>query len=200
MGFELRLAVSRRQRPAGWLHACPLVLLLLAAGCASLPPAPELAPSMAFDQPESTAVGALIAETADEHPGSSGFAMLAAGRDAFGARVFLTELAEQSLDVQYYIWESDTTGRVLAERLIRAADRGVRVRLLVDDNNLADRDPVAAALDAHPNIEVRIFNPFAHRKSHALDFAVDFSRVNHRMHNKIIVADVIKLFPIQSQL
>ena len=165
------------------------MFIALAAGCASLPPTPDKPLSTAFDRPESTAVGAVVAAAAAEHPGTSGFGLLASGRGAFTARVALTELAERSLDLQYYIWESDTTGRELTERVIRAADRGVRVRLLVDDNNLAGRDPIAAALDAHPNIEVRIFNPFANRGAHGIDFAVDFSRVNRRVHNKIIVAD-----------
>jgi putative cardiolipin synthase len=101
----------------------------------------------------------------------------------------LTELAEKSLDVQYYIWEADATGRILAERLVRAADRGVKVRLLVDDINLAGRDAVVAAMDAHPNIEIHIFNPFAHRDARILDFTLDLDRVNHRMHNKIMIMD-----------
>ena len=91
--------------------------------------------------------------------------------------------------MQYYIWEADATGRILAERLVRAADRGVRVRLLVDDINLSGRDAIVAALDAHPNIEIQVFNPFAHRDSRLIDFAIDLGRVNHRMHNKIMVAD-----------
>ena len=101
----------------------------------------------------------------------------------------MTELAEKTLDLQYFIWDVDTTGRILAERLVRAADRGVRVRILVDDLNLEGRDAGIAALDAHPNIEIRIFNPFTHRSGHALDFIADFDRVNHRMHNKLFVMD-----------
>jgi putative cardiolipin synthase len=101
----------------------------------------------------------------------------------------MTELAEKTLDLQYFIWDPDTTGRILADRLVRAADRGVRIRILVDDLNLQGRDAVVAALDAHPNIEVRLFNPFAHRSSHLLGFIADFDRVNHRMHNKLFVMD-----------
>ena len=189
MSHEARQTNDHRRRHVGSLPRVSLLALLLAAGCASLPPAPEKAPSTAFDRPDSTAVGAVVAGTAAEQSGTSGYALLDTARKAFEARVLFTELAERSLDLQYYIWESDMTGRVLGERLIRAADRGVRVRLLVDDNNLAGRDPIVAALDAHPNIDVRIFNPFAHRTSHVLDFAVSFSRVNHRMHNKILIAD-----------
>ena len=101
----------------------------------------------------------------------------------------MTELAEQSIDVQYYIWESDATGRILADRLVSAADRVVRVRALVDDNNLEGRDAIVAALDAHPNIEIRVFNPFANRDRHIFDFLVDLDRINHRMHNKLMVMD-----------
>jgi putative cardiolipin synthase len=121
--------------------------------------------------------------------GESGFTIIRYPRPAFTARIMLTELAEKSLDVQYYIWEADATGRILAERLVRAADRGVKVRLLVDDMNLSGRDKVVAAIDASPNIEIRIFNPFAHRDSRVLDFLTDMRRVNHRMHNKIMVMD-----------
>ena len=101
----------------------------------------------------------------------------------------MTELAEKTLDLQYYVWDADATGRILAERLVRAADRGVRVRVLVDDMTLHGRDAVIAALDAHPNIEIRIVNPFVHRGAGGLDFIADFDRVNHRMHNKLFVMD-----------
>ncbi len=189
MRVEIRRDIGGRPGLAVGVRLLLPMLLLLGVGCASLPLAPERAPSTAFDQPESTAVGASVGEAAAEHPGSSGFALLRTGREALSARVFLAEMAARSLDLQYYIFKGDTAGSVLAERLIQAADRGVRVRLLLDDNNLAGHDPIAAALDAHPNIEVRIFNPFAHRKSHGYDLAIDFGRVNHRAHNKIFVAD-----------
>jgi putative cardiolipin synthase len=143
----------------------------------------------AFQEHESTRIGARLAELASEHPGKSGFAIIRYGQPALAARIALSDLAEKSLDVQYYIWEADPTGRILAERLVRAADRGVRVRVLVDDINLAGRDARVASLDAHPNIEIRIFNPFAHRGFRALDFITDLGRVNHRMHNKIMVMD-----------
>ena len=188
MRLETRRDADRQRRRAAGVSLI-LPALLLAAGCASLPPAPAKSPSMAFDRPQSTVSGALVADAAAAHPGSSGFALVRSGRDALTVRLLVTELAEESLDLQYYIYKGDTSGRLLTEHLLRAADRGVRVRLLVDDNNLAGRDPIVAALDAHPHIEVRIFNPFAHRRSHGLDFAVDFSRVNHRMHNKIFVSD-----------
>ena len=145
--------------------------------------------SQAFQEPASTAIGSYFEEAAARHPGASGFAIIRNPRPAFTTRVALTELAEKTLDLQYFIWEPDSTGRILAERLVRAADRGVRVRLLVDDMTLAGRDAAVAALDAHANIEIRVFNPFAHRKARILDFIADFNRVNHRMHNKLVVMD-----------
>jgi putative cardiolipin synthase len=136
-----------------------------------------------------SSVGSAIEERAARHPGESGFAIIRYGRPALAARVALADLAETTLDVQYYIWEADATGRILAERLVRAAERGVRVRVLVDDINLSGRDGRIAALDAHPNIEIRIFNPFANRNWRVLDFIADMARVNHRMHNKMMVMD-----------
>jgi cardiolipin synthase C len=163
--------------------------LLLIGACATLPREYPRTESMAFQAHESTAVGKDIAGLAAQHPGESGFALIRRGRPAFTARVVLADLAQRSLDVQYFIWESDATGRILVDRLIRAADRGVRVRILVDDANLKDRDAPIAALDAHPNVEIRLFNPFAHRGSRIFGFVTDFDRVNHRMHNKLMVMD-----------
>ena len=109
--------------------------------------------------------------------------------DAFAARVLLARAAERSLDVQYFIWHGDAVGTLLWEALWQAAERGVRVRLLVDDANNAGLDPMLAALDAHPNIELRLYNPFVNRGSRALGYLTDFSRLNRRMHNKSFTAD-----------
>jgi putative cardiolipin synthase len=114
---------------------------------------------------------------------------LADGRDAFAARMRLADVAERSLDVQYYIWHDDLTGTLLFDALRRAADRGVRVRLLLDDNNTTGLTDLLAAMAAHPNIEVRLFNPFAARRWRPLAYITDFSRLNRRMHNKSFTAD-----------
>jgi putative cardiolipin synthase len=119
----------------------------------------------------------------------SGIAPLREGYDAFAARVLLAEAAEHTLDVQYYIWHNDLSGTLLLNALRRAADRGVRVRLLLDDNNTSGMDEVLAALDAHHGIEVRLFNPFRRRRARWLDYLTDFSRLNRRMHNKSFTAD-----------
>jgi putative cardiolipin synthase len=173
------------------LNASRLLALasLLIAGCASVPRDIPRPSSVAFQDHESTALGQRIAQDAAGRPGQSGFSLMRYGHEAFTARVALADLAQKSIDVQYYIWEADATGRILAERLTRAAERGVRVRVLLDDANLQNLDATVAGFDAHPNIEVRLFNPFVQRKAKTLDFLTDFERVNHRMHNKLMVVD-----------
>jgi cardiolipin synthase C len=145
--------------------------------------------STAFEDFTSTRLGQFFGPTADEHPGLSGFSLLSHGREAFIVRLALADLAERSLDMQYYMWDGDTTGRIVVDRVMKAADRGVRVRLLVDDPFYKDSDSIKACLDAHPNVEIRLFNPLTNRRWSVLDFIFDFGRVNRRMHNKLMVAD-----------
>ena len=114
---------------------------------------------------------------------------LANPHDALAARIALADAAQRSLDVQYYIWNKDMTGRLLIDRLFRAADRGVRVRLLLDDVGTRPSDKVLLAIDSHPNIEVRMFNPVAMRSLRTLGMITDFTRINKRMHNKSFTAD-----------
>lgn len=185
---------SSSRIPEGFLRllgASRLLALasLLIVGCTTVPKDISRPPTVAFQDHESTALGQRIAKDAAERPGQSGYSLMRYGHQAFTARIALADLAQKSIDVQYYIWEPDATGRVLAERLARAAERGVRVRVLIDDANLKDTDAAVASFDAHPNIEVRLFNPFAQREGKTLDFIVDFDRVNHRMHNKLMVVD-----------
>src|SRR6266540_2969507 len=126
--------------------------------------------------------------------GRSGFRLLPTGLDAFVARAHLIELAEQTLDLQYYIFHADTTGSLVIDRLIAAADRGVRVRLLLDDwGTLEKKDDDVAGLDAHPSIEIRLFNPYRHRSRllRLAELLTSFTRVNRRMHNKQLIADGI---------
>ena len=124
----------------------------------------------------------------------SAFRLLPTGLDAFVARAVLIELAERTLDLQYYIFHPDKTGSLIVDRLIAAADRGVRVRVLLDDwGTLEKKDESVAGLDAHPNIDVRLFNPYTHRSGlHRLgEMLTSFARVNRRMHNKQFIADGI---------
>ena len=165
------------------------LLLLGLVGCAGQPKHIERTPSTAFDRPETTSAGRFLQPDIEHHPGQSGFTLLESGSSAFRARNAMARIAEKTLDAQYYVWEDDDTGRMLASQLLSAAERGVRVRLLLDDVNLHGRDFGAAALDLHPNIEVRFFNPFVDRDSKWLEFATDLSRLNHRMHNKAFIMD-----------
>jgi cardiolipin synthase C len=144
---------------------------------------------IAARHPGVTRLGQYFGPAADKHPGLSGFSLLSHGREAFIVRLALADLAERSLDMQYYMWDGDTTGRIILDRVMKAADRGVMVRLLVDDPYYKASDPIKAALDAHPNVEIRLFNPTTNRRWARLDFIFDFRRVNRRMHNKLMVAD-----------
>ena len=136
-----------------------------------------------------TLLGRSCAPLTQAHPRTSGVFALRDGLDAFAARVLLAGAAERTLDVQYYIWHNDMSGTLLFEALHLAAERGVRVRLLLDDNNTAGLDTILAALDAHPNIEIRMFNPFKFRRWRILGYLTDFARLNRRMHNKSLSAD-----------
>ena len=179
--------------------SCHLHLALLAAavvgGCASLPPGsafPKLA-SVALPNPEQTRNGRQFTSEAAEHDGHSAFRIITVGVDGFLIRAQMIDAAERTLDLQYYIFRGDETGKLLSTALLRAADRGVRVRVLVDDGDTLPGDEQITALAAHSSIEVRIFNPFAYRGHRKLPRNVEFllhkSRLDYRMHNKLLVAD-----------
>ena len=176
--------------PALRRGAAALVIVAVAAyGCSALPPLGPRNTSFTLDGTHTTRLGQAIAPLAAAHPGRSGIYPLIDGRDAFAARVLLARSAQRSLDVQYYIWRGDLTGTLMLDALREAAARGVRVRLLLDDNNTGGLDPALAALDREPNVEVRLFNPFALRRWRGLGYLTDFSRLNRRMHNKSFTAD-----------
>ena len=158
-------------------------------GCAALPSLAERQSSFALADNAHTLIGRAITPSTAAHPGLTGVHVLLDGRDAFAARAMMADNAERSLDVQYYIWRNDTIGTLLFSALRRAAERGVRVRLLLDDNNTVGLDHALAVLDAHPRIEVRLFNPFPMRGARMLGFLVDFARLNRRMHNKSYTMD-----------
>jgi putative cardiolipin synthase len=158
-------------------------------GCASLPSLEGRPASSALTDTQDTRLGRGLAERIAAHPGKAGIYVLPEAKNAFAARLVLAAAADRSLDVQYYIWNGDQAGYLLFGALWLAAERGVRVRLLLDDNGVAGLDEVLATLDAHPNIEVRLYNPFANRSARGLGFLTDFSRLNRRMHNKSMTAD-----------
>jgi putative cardiolipin synthase len=136
-----------------------------------------------------TRLGRSVSPRAQLHPGHSGIVELRDGRDAFAARVLLADTAERTLDLQYYIWRNDMSGALLFAAACRAADRGVRVRLLLDDNNTSGLDAFLGALASHPNIQVKLFNAFRLRRWRALEYLTDFARLNRRMHNKSFTVD-----------
>ena len=172
-----------------FLFLCLCASLLTACGSLAPPEGRTLSSGLPMHDSQTTSLGRVIAPLAQAHPGESGAFPLPDARDAFAARILLARAAERTLDVQYYIWRLDTTGTLLLEALHEAADRGVRVRLLLDDNGIAGLDTVLAALDQHPQIEVRLFNPFRVRHPKWLGYLTDFSRANRRMHNKSFTAD-----------
>lgn len=163
-------------------------------GCASLPPPEPRAPVVAFTDVANTELGQLAAK---DVPGNSsalsGFRLLPEAAFAFDARISLARHAEKSLDVQYYLIQKDDVGLLFLKELREAAARGVRVRLLVDDLYTGGEDEVFSAFSAFPNVEVRLFNPLPSRAdsltTRLLFSFADFGRINHRMHNKMLIAD-----------
>ena len=154
-----------------------------------MPDAPDV---VAFAPAEGGVLAERIGPAESAHPGQSGFRLLSDGTEAFVVRMQSARSATRSLDVQTYIWHADTTGAYLGQVLLDSADRGVRVRLLVDDLDARAKNDGFAALAAHPNVEVRMFNPWVTRKgtlAQAGEGALSFKRINRRMHNKSWIAD-----------
>lgn len=166
-----------------------LLLITIYTGCATVP----------FDQPKpysktlsdttSTHLGREVAQWVDQHGGQSGIYPLGQGMDALGVRLRLAEVAEKSIDLQYFLMKQDTAGLVMMNALLKAADRGVRVRFLLDDIFTTAEDQALLLINQHPNIEVRLFNPISRRGFAALNFVGDFRQANRRMHNKSFTAD-----------
>lgn len=166
-----------------------LTLLTICACASTIPTGYERTVSSALTDPGSTELGQVFAADIEAHPGQSGLALIPTGETAFRARIGLANQAERTLDLQYYIWEVDDSGVLLAERVMRAADRGVRVRILLDHVTTRASDLGFSYMDHHPNVEIRLFNPLLTRKSQIFEFMADFTRLNHRMHNKAFIAD-----------
>jgi cardiolipin synthase C len=176
-GWVVKIAATRivRTRFGRALLLCaPSQIFLPARG--RLPTRPEVPPVTALPPGSATSLDARFAPLQTSHPGQSSFRLVPDGVEAFALRGLMTRAAGRTLDVQYYIWHDDLTGRLLAHELLNAADRGVRVRLLLDDMDAHAHNFGLAALAAHANISVRLFNPYV-------------SRINHRMHNKTWIAD-----------
>src|ERR1700677_380691 len=164
-------------------------------GCAGHPPGAEFHKnaSAAFAHPEETPLGRQFAAEAHEHGDDSGFHIVSVGADGFRIRMQMIDAAAKTLDLQYYIFRGDATGRLLTDSLARAAERGVRIRLLIDDADTVPGDEQILRLLAFHSGEVRIFNPYGYRGPSKvmrdLDFLLHASRLNYRMHNKLFVVD-----------
>jgi putative cardiolipin synthase len=181
-------------QPMSFANCCrPLVLILsvglVLAGCASVPLDTPKTPTYALVDTQETLLAKDAADWLSEQPGTNGFYPLSQGLDAFGARLALIGAAERSIDAQYFLMKPDSAGLVFGEKLLAAADRGVRVRFLLDDIFTTVSDKALATLDAHPNIELRIFNPISRKGSESLNYLGNFSLANRRMHNKSLTMD-----------
>jgi len=166
--------------------------MALCTACASLPPPPAKPVEQAWAQPEATELGSLAAAAAPNLR-FSGFRLLASGEDALAALAALADHAQHTLDLQYYLMRDDASTRALLRHVHGAAQRGVRVRVLLDDLNTAGADDALICLTRHPNIELRLYNPFPAGRGSTLTRVLasirDLRRVNQRMHNKLFVAD-----------
>ena len=177
---------SPRRRP---LLSVVFLVAVLANGCASVDFDYPRTSSTAIEAEPTSRLGLQLGGLEDENPGDAGFHLLADSIDSLAVRLLMAVRAERTLDAQYYLITNDEVGYLFLGSLLEAADRGVRVRLLLDDIQTQGYDAGMAALDSHPNFEVRIFNPFAGRSIRVGDGLTRFNRVNRRMHNKSFTVD-----------
>ncbi len=168
-------------------------VLVTGSGCAALRPDVPPVASHAIADGQRTTLGRVLAAQAAQHPGLSGFQVMATGHSAFVTRAALADAAERTLDLQYYSVGEDLTTDLLLLRIVAAAGRGVRVRILLDDIHVPARLFARRAIAEHPGIQVRLFNPFTFGGTSGLarlgEFIVDGERLNRRMHNKLWVTD-----------
>jgi putative cardiolipin synthase len=166
-----------------------MLLVAFFAGCATVPHDIPKTTSVFMTDTSDTHFGRLALNWADTHGELSGFFPLGQGMDALGARLRMLEKAEKSVDLQYFLMKDDTAGQVMLHALLQAADRGVRIRFLLDDIFTSAPDRNLLLINQHPNVEVRLFNPISRRGMHWLNFLGDFRRANRRMHNKSFTVD-----------
>ncbi len=185
---EKHFAYSQMKMVPAYFSLITLVFLVL-SGCATLPENVDRQVSTVLQDTADTSIGRAVKKGSEEHPGKSGFLLLGNGLDAFVARAVMADLAERSIDVQYYLYHNDLVGNLLSYSLLKAADRGVRIRILLDDMGLEGRGMNIATFDSHPNIEIRIFNPFSRNVFRGIQFLTRFGSVTRRMHNKSFTVD-----------
>ncbi len=166
-----------------------LIAVIAIAGCASVPLDRPKSATYAFTDTEQTSLAESSVNWRAEDPDRNGFYPLIEGLDAFGTRLALMDHAELSIDAQYFLMKPDTAGLVFSAKLMEAAERGVRVRFLLDDIFTSVDDSVLIMLNEHPNIEMRIFNPIARKGIFAFNYIGHFNLANRRMHNKSFTVD-----------
>lgn len=174
------------------LRVAFLGLLLAFVGCASLPTDFDKPVTEALPAAPEASLQTIVQPYLDDNRTLSGFTLLNEGAHSYRSRIALINHAQDSVDAQYYLWRTDVSGRNLVVQLWEAAERGVRVRILIDDIDTAGRDFNVLVYDSHPNIAVRFFNPFGTRGKKLLRKTAEFvttKRLNRRMHNKIFVVD-----------
>ncbi|MCT8160823.1 phospholipase D family protein [Pseudoruegeria sp. SHC-113] len=171
------------------VFAGALALSVGLAGCTYVPFDPPPPASRAAPPAQVGNVAKVNRDLRRDVPGKSVFVPMADGNDALAARLRLIEDAQETLDLQYFLGKPDQAGALIGLKLLEAAERGVRVRLLLDDVFTTSTDTQLAVLDNHPNLELRIFNPMSRRSPTVVNYLLDFGRVNRRMHNKLFIAD-----------
>ncbi|SNT13194.1 phospholipase D family protein [Tropicimonas sediminicola] len=176
-----------------WRRLAEALLILALGGlltaCASRPASYTKTVTRAVSEPSGTFLSRRADALGNPHDGRSGIRLVSDGPEALALRLILAEKAERSIDAQYYLLHNDASGHLFAWSLLQAADRGVRVRLLLDDMDVAQYDAMSAALDRHPNIDIRLFNPFRRGLGKNIASVFEFDRVNRRMHNKSMTFD-----------
>ena len=184
---------KRLQRTKGLLLLYIIVLGIM-SGCATVAShTTDKTASTAFSSPETTYLGKTAGQFAAGHDEDSGFFIMDRGRDALSWRAILADSAEKSIDAQYFLWKNDEAGKIMMHRLLSAADRGVRVRVMIDDS-MTESDPqYLAGFGSHPNIELRLYKPFGSKHKSTvmrwIDYVADLKVLNRRMHNKLYVVD-----------
>jgi len=166
-----------------------ILMAILPIACTTAPPDFPKNYSEAIMDTTKTRLGEQVAKWRVNHGRKSGFYPLIAGTDALGARLALIDHADLTIDAQYFLMMPDRTGHLFAMKLLEAADRGVRIRLLLDDIFTSVNDDALLVLNQHPNIEIRLFNPIARSGIYYLNYLGDFKRANRRMHNKSFTVD-----------
>lgn len=194
-GENIEMSKPQPKPKYRWAKRIGYVLLLLITGffvmtfLYRLPDISNRSKTQVIQDGEATSLGRQFSERLSPNPGKAGVFLLPHGRDAFAARALLARRAEKSIDLQYYMYHQDTVGKLLAYEILRAADRGVRVRMLIDDVYGHEGEDTWVALDAHSNIEVRLWNPWKRGWNRAIQSLIRARDINYRMHSKSFTVD-----------